>query len=145
MIAYHATSHAAAERILDNGLRVGQPNNLTMGGVWADEIYGIRPIYLSMQPGYYSGDIILEIDLSRIDYVADLPSLVDAGAIVAESGIYWEDHTPRPFIGLSDNGEFYLDDLLDPGNVMVDTAILVTDTLAVLEDIPPNRITIYEP
>jgi len=142
-IAFHSTTSEKAQKILEYGLRAGITDGFTQAGSWADEIYGTRPVYLSLDPNTFKGDVVLSVDLSGIDYVADLPSLVDYGAYVSENGLYWEEgELPEPFTYLLNDGEFWFEEFLEPGPVR-DAAVDTTRTLAVLEDIPSDRISVY--
>jgi len=142
-IAFHSTTSEKAQKILEYGLRAGITDGFTQAGSWADEIYGTRPVYLSLDPNTFKGDVVLSVDLSGIDYVADLPSLIDYGAYVSENSLYWEEgELPKPFTYLLNDGEFWFEEFLEPGPVR-DAAVDTTRTLAVLEDIPSDRISVY--
>ena len=89
-IMYHATDPANVNSIQQSGLEVGRESAHTMGGAWADEYYGTRPVYVSVQKGKYEGTPF-EIDTAGLAVVADLPSLVDTGAYQEEEGMYWDE------------------------------------------------------
>lgn len=145
---YHTTSREAAEKIQEEGLKVGQVDGFFIdAGNWADEIYGARPIYLSADPEAYrrhSVDefVTFKIDVSGLSLVADLPSLVDAGAYVDEDNklIYWDDPIPDPVAAVLPKGEARFRALVNPNSPAAQAAIKITGTAAILEDIPPERI-----
>ena len=144
-IMYHSTSPENINNIQQYGLEVGSKSAFTIGGAWADEYYGTRPIYISMQKGKYEGQP-LAIDVSGMGLVADLPGLVDIGAIIEEEGVYWnEGSEPQEVMNLVDeDGMLYFEDLLDPNHPASHAAIELTGTAASLESIPPSRIKITE-
>ena len=144
-VAYHSTDPGNVPRIQQDGLLTGQESAHTTGGAWADEYYGTRPIYISMQKGKYEGQP-LAIDVSGLEVVADLPGLVDAGAMIEEEGLYWEEgYEPQELENLVDeDGMIYFEDLVDPSHPASQAAIELTGTAAVLENIPPDRIQLVE-
>ena len=144
-VAYHSTDPANVPRIQQDGLLTGQESAHTTGGAWADEWYGTRPIYISMQKGKYEGQP-LALDVSGLEVVADLPGLIDTGAMIEEEGLYWEEgYEPQELEGLIDeNGMIYFEDLVDPSHPASQVAIELTGTAAVLENIPPDRIHLIE-
>jgi hypothetical protein len=144
-VAYHSTDPKNVPRIQQDGLLTGQESAHTTGGAWADEHYGTRPIYVSMQKGKYEGQP-LAIDVSDLEVVADLPGLVDAGAMIEEEGLYWEEgYEPQGLESLVDeDGMIYFEDLVDPSHPASQFAIELTGTAAVLENIPPDRIQLIE-
>ena len=87
---YHSTDPKNAAAIQQSGLEVGRESAHTTGGEWADEYYGTRPVYVSVQKGTYEGKP-LAIDTSGLDMVADLPGLVDTGAYIEEEGVWWDE------------------------------------------------------
>jgi len=144
-VAYHSTDPKNVPRIQQDGLLTGQESAHTTGGAWADEHYGTRPIYISMQKGKYEGQP-LALDVSGLEVVADLPGLVDAGAMIEEEGLYWDlGEEPQGLEGLvDDDGMIYFEDLVDPSHPASQFAIELTGTAAVLENIPPDRIQLIE-
>jgi hypothetical protein len=152
MKMYHVTTLENAEKILEEGLKIGKVGGFTVGGEWADDIYGVRPVYLSASPLSFDplpdDQVRLEVDVGGLDLAADLPHLVDYGAYVDDRGLWWEDkYLPLRFRkllgqGFDRDGEFEYTFFLEPGPV-VEAAIKVTGTAAVLEDIPSRRIELY--
>jgi hypothetical protein len=124
---------------------------MTVGGAWADAAYGCRPVYLSREPGHRSDafptSIVLEVDASAVELYPDLPTLVDHGAYLEESGeglqLWWESGTePTALLPFLDEGSLLVADLLaDPA--ARDAAIAVTGTAAVLEPFAPARLRRY--
>ena len=140
-LMYHSTDPKNVGSIQQDGLLVGRESAQTLGGAWADEFYGTRPIYLSIEKGKYAGTP-LAVETSGLALVADLPSLVDTGAYQEEEGMYWDEGSePAQMIDIVDeDGMVYFDELLSPGSAAAEAAIEITGTAAVLENIPPNRI-----
>ena len=149
MKMYHSTldTGGQAESIEKTGLRTGTGIGFTLQGSWADKIYGTRPIYLSVKPGFGGGrsyeGIPFEVDVTGLDLVTDLPTLADYGAYVEEDGMYWEDgEVPPEMKEVVDGDGFVLfDDLLQPNSPAATAAFTLTDTAVSLEDIPPDRVS----
>lgn len=144
-LMYHSTAPKNIGAIKSSGLRVGSESVHTMGGAWADEYYGVRPIYLSINRGTYAGQP-LAVDVTGLELVADLPGLIDTGAYQAEDGMYWDEgaEPPEMLDFIDENGIIYYDDLLTPGSPIVQAAIELTGTAAVLKNISPERMQIAE-
>lgn len=117
------------------GLKELSPNQsggFTQEGIWAHEIYGMNPIFLSKQPWNTSGEVY-EIDFNSLDpslLKADLPSLVDHGLYVEEDYGWFEDD---PGFGLPI--EASLHEYAD----MWKESFALTGTLAYLGDIPLSQ------
>ena len=148
---YHTTHKSLVDQILLDGLKPGMPSHFTTGGEWADEFYGARPIYLSFSPGQFRGpdSLILEVSIGINELVADLPSLVDTGAVLSEQAdgtvLHWEDGMePLQLSNCLTDGEILLDDLLSPGTYQVRAAIESTRSAVCLKRIPPHLISIYK-
>ncbi len=152
---YHTTSEVNAERIKREGLRINPSGKGKSRGSldWMPEAYGgITPIFLSREPGRYLNGVVLRVDVSGLDLVADIPGLVDFGGEVSESGIWWdEEETPEIIWDLMDpetdesvNGELEFEWLREPDNDISRAAIELTGTAAVMEDIDPSRIELTE-
>ena len=149
-IMYHTTLQPHnAESIETNGLIVGEHENVgfSMASNWVDKIYGRRPVYLSISPNdggsrRYEG-IVFEVDVSGIDLLPDLPTLVDYGAYVEEGeGLYWEEGTaPKEFRNIIDgDGMIWFEDILVPDSPIAQAIINFTKTAVSLESIPAERI-----
>jgi hypothetical protein len=148
-IMYHTTLQPQnAESIETNGLIGGEHENIgfSMSSNWVNSVYGVRPVYLSINPNdggsrRYEG-IVFEVDVSGIDLLPDLPTLVDYGAYVEEGeGLYWEDGTaPRELRNFLDDGMLWFDDILMLGSPAAQAIINFTKTAVSLESIPPERI-----
>lgn len=147
----HASPVANRESILRDGLKVGQPYNLTQAGSWATPHYGNNPIFLAdrnwiTDPESLDGEYDLyEIRVDGLPLVADLPSLVDIGGIEDECPggpcIWWEDDAPGELQWVAEEDSVHIDDLLDPGSSEARAAILTTGTAACVVNITPDRIT----
>jgi hypothetical protein len=135
---YHSTTPDRVASILQNGLKINSATNHTEGGSWADKYYGGRPIYLSTSPGKYQGTQ-LSVNVSGQQLYADLPSLVDYGAYVEEDGTIWWESPPQ---GLPD-GEYHVSEILDDAQLSR-ACIELTGTCAILNDILPAAISLYE-
>ena len=144
-VMWHSTAPENVEAILSQGLQTGRESANTIAGSWADEFYGTRPIYLSVQKGKYEGQP-LAVNVSDLGLVADLPTLVDTGAYQEEEGMYWDEGSePDQMIDIVDeDGMVYFDDLLSPGSAAAQAAIDVTGTAAVVQDIPSKSIATEE-
>jgi hypothetical protein len=145
VVMYHSTNPANVSSVQQVGLQVGRESAHTAAGSWADEYYGTRPIYVSVQKGKYAGQP-LAIDTSGLGLVADLPGLIDTGAYQEEEGVYWDEGSEPPEVaGLVDeDGMLYFEDLLSPGHPAAQAAIEATGTAAILDNIPIERIQLAE-
>ena len=144
-IMYHSTDPANVESIQQVGLQPGRESAQTLGGTWADEFYGTRPVYLSVRKGKYEGTPFA-VDTAKLNLVADLPSLVDTGAYQEEEGMYWDEGSePAQMIDIVDeDGMVYFDELLTPGSAAAQAAIEITGTAAAIDGVPPESITLEE-
>ena len=142
---WHSTAPENVEAILSQGLQTGRESANTIAGAWADEFYGTRPIYLSVQKGKYEGQP-LAVNVSGLGLVADLPTLVDTGAYQEEEGMYWDEGSePAQMMDIVDeDGMVYFDELLSPGSDAAQAAIDLTGTAAVVQDIPSKSISTEE-
>lgn len=157
---FHLTKPELVDGILRDGLLINQPHHLTDWGSWATNYYqcsdeeDCNPIYLANQPWSeivnlseeLTGLAILKVDLPtsvETDLVADLPSLVDAGAYHNEGYLYWKyDHQIPPLLAPYHDVEWGIDIewLVTPGEV-AQAAVGSTQTAACLENIPPTHIS----
>ena len=136
---YHSTSPENVEAILSQGLQAGRESAHTQAGAWADEHYGTRPIYLSVEQGKYEG-VPLTVDTAGMDLLSDLPTLVDNGASVEGETLWWEEgEEPQALEPYLDNGEIQIFDLLNDPEV-IQAAIATTGTAVVLKGISPEQI-----
>jgi hypothetical protein len=143
---YHVTSGSRLDAVLQEGLRVGSERHLTVEGTWANRVYGEQPIFLSRRPWLTeTGDnVLLTVDARGLELVADLPSLVDAGAYLDEDGqgLWWEEGmTPDELLSFEDPSSAVVSyrDLL---GAAAPSAISVTDSAACLTSIPSDRIQV---
>lgn len=144
-IGYHVTKKQNVPSIMKNGLRGGKTTGFTLGGEWADAIYGKRPVYVALDKGLYKDTETteLKIDLRGLRLVPDLSSLIDLGAMVSDNNsIYWkhDEDIPKLLMDYAEDGEIFYDDLLKNENV-IRAAILSTRTAAILDSIPANKIS----
>jgi hypothetical protein len=144
-VMWHSTAPENVEAIMSKGLQSGRESANTMAGAWADEFYGKRPIYLSVEKGKYEGTP-LAVNAANLDLVADLPTLVDTGAYQEEEGMYWDEGAePQQMSSLiDDDGMVYFEDLLSPGSAEAQAAIEITGTAAVVDGVPPESIATEE-
>lgn len=153
-IWYHTTSRKNWEKIREQGLKVGSPPKFSMASLeYMSSIYGRVPLFFSKSPDLYrnlqSGDdlVTLEVDLSGIPKLADIPSLIDHGAnIDPDREIIWfeEEETPpslQQFIDPDREGISF-DELGHPGEVS-NAVIELTGTCAIIQDINKDKIKIY--
>lgn len=153
-VLYHTSSKKAEESILAKGLVSGR-KGFTKGGDFADDIYGKRPVYLSLNPNRSRHTSYLDLGEKQTIYeidkestgtlLPDLPGLVDAGATLDEEGIYWEEgEEPEEMIPYLDDGYISFDDLLNFSDV-IEAAIDTTGTAAIREGVPKDSIKIAAP
>ena len=142
---YHVTSEQNVSLILKEGLKANrQQNGFTER--WIGEYYrGRIPIFLSIEPWTVGNNFkAIKINTSGLRLVADIPSVVDNFAHYDEdNGVLWWEEENEHFAGslveYMEDGEISIDELLTSGEI-IEAAIDITDTAAVLEDIPPERI-----
>jgi hypothetical protein len=150
--AYHITQKDRLPSILETGLLLNSENNLTYPeGEWAFKIYGCRPIYVSLKKPFISKknrsseDVLLKIDITGIDLVADLQSMVS-------DGYYWD--SDSNYIRVNEDtgsphsdegiGRVAFESLLNPYSWDCEAAIEHTGTAAILENIPLQKIKIIK-
>lgn len=143
--AYHTTSKDRLDSILKDGLKINSKENFSVGSLsWMKTAYKMIPIFVSFEPMKYKDDnsIFLEIDISGIDLVADIPSLVENGAYVEENYI-WFEMGQNIIDPVNDPEQIFFRELIDPYNRYCKKAIKVTKTAAIMEDIPPSKIKVF--
>lgn len=142
-IVYHSTTLANYQRIMREGLRIGMTSNHTKAGEWADQFYGTRPIYVSLNRGKYTGDVILQLDVTGYTLLADLPGLIDLGAILVDDGrLDVSEVSSRPSY-IPDELEIGYD-LLNPEEGYDKDFIKLSGTAAIVQNIPKERIKILK-
>jgi len=140
-IMYHSTNPEYVDNILKNGLLINSEYNNTEEGKWARDIYGINPVFLSLDVGKFPG-VPLEVDISGLPLVSDLPSLINKGAYIIEEGFYWDEkNEPTQLKPYLDEGEIDFYELLNNKQI-IDIAINITRTAACLSNINPERIRV---
>lgn len=139
-IGYHTTLRSNLDSILATGLQINQENkNYTFDDWWVVPAYGLNPVYLAKEKGYYHvGDenkdnVILEVNCSGLDIGGDLGHLIEKGAILTEDGFYFEDST------LFGEREFKFHELTSEKDV-VKSLVNITGTFVVMDSIDPKRI-----
>lgn len=142
---YHHTSSENEFLIQQHGLKINQEWGKTIdAGKDIERIYGLRPIFLSLDPDKFKGpnDITFEVNVTGLDLVADIPSLYDKGAYYDEEGMWWEeDATPFEVMDyIDENGMIYFNDLLTPGHAIVNVCIGMTRTAVCENSIEPSRL-----
>jgi|LakMenEpi03Aug12_release.lakeMendotaPanAssembly.Ray.scaffolds.fasta_scaffold148605_2 hypothetical protein len=142
--AYHTTSRDRLDSILKDGLKINSKENFSVGSLtWMKTAYKMIPIFVSFEHMKYKDDnsVFLEVDISGIDLVADIPSLVDLGAYVEDDYI-WFESGENIIDPIDDPEQIFFDELTDPYNEYCEKAIEITETAAVMEDIPPSKIKV---
>lgn len=89
----------------------------------------------------------MEVDLSNIPKVADVPSLVEYGAYIEpENKIIWFEEVPETLLDFTDeDGSISFDELKNSQNQkLAKAATNLTQTVAVIEDVGKDRIKIYK-
>lgn len=147
-IMYHSTSIKNRDKIIQYGLLTDMKGGFTEAGSWAQKIYKKNPIFLSKDKNRFKTkeSIVFAVDVKNIKLFPDIPSLIDFGAYIDENIdgdiiIYWKDgEVPSEFYNIFGNDcEFLADELLTDENI-INAAINLTRTVAVLRDIPPENI-----
>lgn len=120
------------------------PTNFTQEGSWADEVYGKRPIYVSLRESSRYSGTLLRIDTKGLSLYPDLPSLVDIGAYVEEKGMWWEeDEEPpllKPYLDKYDGFIYFVK--LFKHKAIREAAIKTTQTGVIFNAIEPARIQV---
>ena len=139
---YHQTMQENGQAIKARGLLPGRTGGFTQAGEWADEFYGKRPIYLSVDPRQdVPGLISFKVNVSGLTLYPDLPTLIsDTGAFLQDNGTLWWEKTPKLLKPFADQyGMLAIKRLIhDPA--VASAAIRLTRSAAVLEPIPPERL-----
>lgn len=144
---YHSTDKKNKTNILKNGLLVNHHNHgFTEGGSWAYEVYGGIPIFLSSEKDRFYSDnsVVFKVDVTDINLLADLPSLIDFGAYLEEDMTMWWDNGKEPlgFDVLNDDGISAYD--IVSSKDLNNSAIKLTGTAAVMENIPVENIILIK-
>lgn len=146
-VMYHSTNKKNKKNILENGLVVNNSGGFTIGGSWAHTVYGGNPIFLSDEKERYSeeGFITFAVDVTGLNLLADLPTLIDFGANLEEDYTMWWGYgeSPKNFEMFLDDGAISAYDIIGNDDFNK-TAIKVTRTAAVMENIPAERVVLLE-
>lgn len=141
VIGYHTTKRENLESILSTGLKINSENlNYTHDASWIIPAYGFNPVYLAKEKGYYHGNdlkdnILLEVNCSGLDIGGDLGHLIENGAIITETGFYFEDQD------LFGDREFEFHELTSDSDDVTEF-VKLTGTFVVMSDIDPSRIKV---
>ena len=143
---YHTTTKGRLDSILTQGLRVNSEKGFSTASLnWMKGAYGMIPIFVSLEPGKYKEEtdgVILEIDTSGLELVADIPGLSDIGAYIEDEYIWFEEGDEPFEMNEEDEGQIYFRDLINPDNEYCQKSIEETETAAIMENIPPTKIKV---
>ena len=153
---YHSTKLENLDSILRLGLLTNQVANHSIGSlVYMKDIYGVIPIYVSMDPYKYNmnkREVILEIhDIKIEELYADIPTIISSyDGLLGEDILYFEDgKAPSKIKYIEDpddyrfsEGEISFDDLIKDRKIINDL-IETTRTAALIKTIEPENIRIY--
>lgn len=150
---YHLTLRRSLSAILHEGLVGGRPALFSGDATPAElvRIYGMTPVFLSNTPWMETGNYdllleyggpadfaLLEIDVAGLPLVADVMSLIDHGAHLAQDHLWFEEHdTPLTPFEVNEAIPFIL--LTRPGPAAA-AAIAWSGAAACLAPIEPARI-----
>ena len=155
LIGYHGTSKANLPSIKKSGLVPGQEKfNFTQSGSWAINVYGINPIYISLDNsilssnGIYDPEVVLKINLFGLKLYPDLPTFAsEYHAYIDEgNGLYWEQEDAVPHLlkeWVDSENYIHFSDCLEQQGLM-ESMIQQSRTCAVLETITPDKLTIVK-
>jgi hypothetical protein len=163
---FHATRRRHVAHILSDGLVIGGLNRGAMSPVedtdynWPNRAYGCHPAFIFLCPTHgdnYSWDnddgttdepVWLNVDLEGLTLYPDLMDLREAThAAAGKSGFWWghsepgRDAAPEPLRTYLDTRHVLTYEVLF--DAAAETAITLSRSGAVLESIPPNRISVY--
>lgn len=150
MKVYHFTPKDRVKSILKDGLKVNSQSHYSQASLsYMKDIYGLVPIFVSLtksNPLYdHDGAILLEIEVSENDLVADIPTILsEYGASLGDDEtIYWEDESDVPnklkSVVDSDELSISIESALDYSkNALINT----TRTAAITHDILPDKIKV---
>jgi len=87
--------------------------------------------------------VLLKVDTSEFDLVADLGSIVDKGAFISDDHLYWGsgDEPSEVASLLDENGAIEIEELIVPGPT-ADAFINLTGTAAILHDVPSDFLEV---
>jgi hypothetical protein len=161
---YHTTHETTADAVEEEGIHTdhgGYVGGFTLGDHWADEEYGMRPVYLSKEPNKsatreYEG-VSFEIDVGDDLLLPDLPSLEDYDANKENDHFWWSerDEVPEPLKTYMDNAgwgspfkddyynDVYFEELVDvirPRTALQQAVIDTTGTAVSLRGYGPDEI-----
>ncbi|TLX15792.1 hypothetical protein [Rhizobium sp. MHM7A] len=150
---FHFTHPDNVDDILREGLKVGRAIATDSGVAWTLDFYETNPIYLTtlesdflkaFQETEWADFARFEIDISKLNLVADLASLADKGARYV-GGMFDLRCKPNlePLMAFADDyGFLEIEHLIDPASTAAKIAISITGTAACLSDISPQLLTL---
>ena len=152
----HCTAPENVSSILEGGLKTGRDLVLGAEAEWALAFYDVNPVYLTEERSDFIGVLtdgpwkdwpVFEVDTHGLRLVADLPSLVDLGAVYSDGMLYvGRRHELDPLLSFSNHdGWVEIEHLLDPDTDVAKVAIRLTGTAACLDDIQPGRLVLRAP
>jgi hypothetical protein len=146
---YHSTDPKNLESILKNGLKINSPANYSKAFLeYMKNVYGMIPIFIAKSPEPYDGDlkaVVLAIDVSGLDLVSDIPTLISHyGAYIEEDGIWFKEGDLKAPSWANEEDEILFDDLLDHSSDYCKSSIETTGTAAVISNVPPESIRILQ-
>jgi len=142
---FHYTNRDNYNKIKNEGLKINQSMHLTArDNNWMRNVYDMIPIFLSIVPlaqyEYAINDwVLLKVDAQGLNIAADIGTLIDYGAYIEEDGFWFKQ---KPF--WLNATEFQYEELHGSDNFNLQRVIKQTRTFAVLENIAPNRIQLYD-
>ena len=142
---FHYTSRENYNKIKNEGLKINKPMHLTTrDNQWMMNAYNMIPVFLSLVPlpryEYAIKDwVLLKVDVNGLNIAADIGTLIDFGAYIEEDG-FWFKQKPAWLNGV----EFQYNELEGSDKLDLPRVIRHTRTFAVLENIPANRIKLYD-
>jgi hypothetical protein len=151
----HFTPSSNVADILEHGLRANSLPIGTVGVEWATAFFDCSPIYVTKADSLFIqiyGESVwrnfssIEVDVTGLALSADLPSLVDLGAIYGD-GMLLVTKSPKlkELAEFSDDyGWLEIEHLVEPGSPVAEAAIKITKTAAYAGNIPPSRLCLAE-
>jgi hypothetical protein len=156
---YHVSAPERQAVILADGLQPGKEGGYTDAGAWADDYYGVRPVYIARVPwelaeGYRELDgrdfITFTVEVEELQLLPDLPSLIDEGFVLdPDSNSLWAEGTFPGLDAFAFTEEAYgitvtelsLEELLT-NEALAAALVALTGTAACISAIPAARLAL---
>lgn len=144
-VGYHYTVKSRLDSIMKDGLKTNQPQqHILISNDWAVKAYGKVPIFMGTKPmrQYQKpGEewVLLKVNVKGLDIAADLGTLIDYDAHLTDDGFWFE----NKYFWLNGT-KFSYSELEGSSQLELKRVINQTNTFAVLQDIPPDRIKIMD-